>query len=177
MKTPFQLLAESGVAVLLVGGHALHVYRYTRQTIDFDFMVAEPEYTRLHDYLRGIGFSEEGRMGQFGRFRPGPSAEPVIDIGTVDPTTFAKLWAAAEAHDWDGAVLRVPALMHLIALKLHASKNPHRSLRDQADIVELLRLNPDRYSAAELEATCLRYGPPGLYERLKNIKPYDHPQP
>ncbi len=62
MKTPFQLLVESGVPVLLVGGHALHVYRYT-------------------------------------------------------------------------------------------------------------------CAPADLEATCLRYGPPGIFAQLKNIRPYENPQP
>ena len=175
MKTPFQLLAESGVPVLLVGGHALHVYRYTRNTIDFDFMVAAPEYDRLHAYLQSIGFTEQGTVGQFGRFRPGPGGQPVIDIGKVDAGTFERLWEAAETHDWNGAILRVPAFLHLIALKLHASKNEHRTLRDQADVIELLRLNPGRYVAADLEATCLRYGPPGIYERLKTVTPYEHP--
>lgn len=42
------------------------MYRYTRQTIDFDFMLAQPNYERLHDYLVMQGFREEGRMGQFG---------------------------------------------------------------------------------------------------------------
>lgn len=177
MKTPFQLLAESGVPVLLVGGHALHVYRYTRQTIDFDFMLADSNYPRLRDYLVTVGFEEQGQMGQFGRFRTGPGAEPVLDIGRVEEQTFEKLWAAAEEHVWGEAKLRVPAFLHLIALKLHASKNPHRTMRDMADVVELLRLNPGRCVPADLEATCLRYGPPGIFAQLKNIRPYENPQP
>lgn len=116
-------------------------------------------------------------MGQFGRFRPGPGAEPVIDLGKVDDTTFAKLWDGAVEHHWDDAVLRVPSFIHLVALKLHASKNPHRENRDLGDVVQLLRLNPERYSQAELEAACLRYGPPEVYLKLKVIRPYEHPQP
>ena len=176
MKTPFQLLAESGVPVLLVGGHALHVYRYTRQTIDFDFMLAESNYGRLRDYLVTQGFEEQGQMGQFGRFRTGPGAEPVLDIGRVNELTFERLWAAGEEHAFGTATLRVPAFTHLIALKLHASKNQHRTARDLADVVELLRLNPGRCTEADLEATCLRYGPPGIYGQLKNLPPYGHPQ-
>ena len=176
MKTPFQLLAESGLPVLLVGGHALHAYRYTRMTIDFDFMVAEENYAVLREFLAAQNFKEQGQVGQFGRFRPGPGQDPVLDIGKVNGATFDKLWSAAEQHDWDGAQLRVPAFMHLIALKLHASKNPHRSARDLNDVIELLRLNPSRYTPEELETACRQFAPPGTFERLKDVKPYEHPQ-
>lgn len=176
MKTPFDLIAESGIPALLVGGHALHVYRYTRQTLDFDFMVATTDYARLRNYLQSVGFSEQGRMGQFGRFRTGPQSDPVLDVGTVDPSTFAKLWEASQEHRWNEAVLRVPSFLHLIALKLHAAKNPHRIERDIGDVWELLRLNPNAFTQAELEATCLRHGPPGVYTRLKEARPYEYPQ-
>ncbi len=177
MKTPFELLAASGIPVLLVGGQALHVYRYTRQTIDFDFMVAETNYPSLRQYLESQGFEEQGLMGRFGRFRTGPGQEPVLDIGKVEDATFEKLWAASEEHEWGDVRLRVPAFLHLVALKLHAAKNPHRNDRDLGDVVELLRLNPHRYSQADLEETCLRFGRAGIYDRLKTVQPYEHPQP
>lgn len=82
----------------LVGGPALHAYRYTRQTLDFDFMVAASNYVLWREYLGAEGFTEKGRMGQFGRFRPSAAVEPVLDIGVVDDATVAKLWTAAEAR-------------------------------------------------------------------------------
>jgi len=176
MKNPFQLVAESGIPVLLVGGQALHVYRYTRQTLDFDFMITEARYPAMQQYLESQGLHEQGRMGRFGRFRPGPDQEPVLDIGMVDEGTFEKLWAAAEEHAWGEVRIRVPAFMHLIALKLHAAKNLHREDRDIVDVIELLRLNPGRYSHQDLEATCQRFGREGVYDRLKNVRPYEHPQ-
>lgn len=154
----------------------MHAYRYTRQTMDFDFMVAEPNYAPLREYLEGRGYAEQGQMGRFGRFRPGPGQEPVLDIGLVDETTFDKLWAGSEEHEWDDVRLRVPAFLHLIALKLHASKNVNRGERDIGDVWELLRLNPSRYSQSELEDVCAKYGPAGIYERLKRARPYEYPQ-
>ncbi len=100
-----------------------------------------------------------------------------MDIARVDERTFGRLWEAVEDHAWGEARLRVPAFVHLIALKLHAAKSRHRTARDVADVFELLRLNPGRCAEADLEATCLRYGPPGICQQLENFPPYEHPQP
>jgi len=79
-------------------------------------------------------------------------------------------------HAWGDVRLRVPAFLHLIALKLHPARNPQRNDRDIGDVMELLRLNPGRCTPQDLEATCLRHGPPEIHARLANIQPYEHPQ-
>jgi len=173
VKTPFQTIASAGIPVLVVGANALHAYGYTRQSVDFDFMLAEEDYPRLRDYLEGEGYSEEGRVGRFWRFRQKEGSGYQVDIGMLDRRTFDRLLGASIVHTWGGAQLQVPRFEHLIALKLHAAKNVHRRHRDIADVIELLRLNPGLCTDSELKSICDRYGPAEVYESLKDLPPYE----
>jgi hypothetical protein len=56
--------------------------------------------------------------------------------------------------------LRCATLALLVALKLYAGGR-----RDQADVIELLRRNPDA-DLAPIRDACARYGSSGLLEEL-----------
>jgi hypothetical protein len=88
----------------------------------------------------------------------------------VERDTFEKIHDGSRVIDLDTLPVRVPRLAHLIALKLHAMKsNPKRELKDGADIVELLRLNPGEVSDDELKEVCGRYAPAGYFKKLKSL--------
>ena len=66
----------------------------------------------------------------------------------------------------------VPALEHLIALKLHSMKhNPKlRENKDMPDIVELIKRNNVKVKSKEFKELCLKYGTEGFYKKiLKSI--------
>ena len=106
--------------------------------------------------------------GHFVSFWHGRREQPPVDVMLVDEMTFAKLLARSVAYEFGEVTLRVPALLHLIALKLHAMKNaPERAHKDFADIIELLECNQRAVSARELEEVCERFGPPGIFEKLE----------
>ena len=91
-----------------------------------------------------------------------------VDVLLVDPSTFDKLQARSLVYRVGEAEMRVPCLLHLIALKLHAMKNsPRRELKDLADIVELLQGNPDSVSREDLAAACEQYGPDGVLLQIE----------
>lgn len=133
-------------------------------------MVTSGDHRRIAAMLAGKGFVESPQEAGFSRFRHPSLIYPVIDVMQVDEGTWSKMWLARRETELFGLPVCVPALPHLIALKLHAMKqNPPRLLKDGSDNSQLLAANPGRVSAGELEALCERYAPVGFYE---TIKPY-----
>ena len=66
--------------------------------------------------------------------------------------------------------LRIPSLLHLVAMKLQVMKNePDRSADEIPIIVTLLHANKGRWSATDLENACRRFGPPGIYELIQTL--------
>ena len=172
MKTVMQLISnglQAGqVSALLIGGHALPAFGYQRQTVDLDCLMATSEAHVLHEVLIGAGYSEADRTDMFVRY-PHPSVYLLdVDVLLVDRSTFDKLEAKSLVYHVGGAEMRVPCLLHLVALNLHAIKNnPKRELRDLSDIVELLQENPQTISTEDLVAVCEQYGPAGVLGRIE----------
>jgi len=172
MKTVMQLISDGlkagDVSALLIGGHSLPAFGYQRQTVDLDCLMATPEADVLHEVLTNAGYSETERTDIFVRYSH-PSVHLLdVDVMLVDRSTFDKLEAKSLVYRAGGTEMRVPCLLHLIALKLHALKNnPKRELRDLSDIVELLQMNPKTVEREDLVAVCEQYGPDGIMGRIE----------
>ena len=172
MQAVFDLLARCQRPLLIIGGHALDAHGVSRQTADVDCLIASGDRAVLDELLRGGGFSLTGGTENFARYAHKSPLLPEVDVLFVDAATFAKLHPAAIPFRNNKQGLRVPALAHLVALKLHAIRNnPLREARDLGDIAELLRVNPGSVSSAELAALCDQFGPPGIEARLKSLAP------
>ena len=171
MKTPVEFLVEFSEPLLVIGGQAVRALGYARQTSDWDFMIAVANAVAVKRYIEAQGYKEVYRTSSFIKFQPEDKARGDLDVMTVDAPTFAKMAAGSLEVCIDGITVRVPAVGHLIALKLHAIKNnAYRELQDMTDIVELLRAHPDSVSDDELRATCERYGPAGFFERIQYFR-------
>ena len=172
MKSAIELISEGlragHVSALLVGGHALPAFGYQRQTVDLDCLMATSDADVLHDVLIASGYRETERTDIFVRYSH-PSVYLLdIDVMLVDRDTFDKLRAESFVYRVGQAEMRVPCLLHLIALKLHAMKNnPKRELKDLSDIVELLQGNPEIVSRQELASVCAQYGPVDILGRIE----------
>jgi len=172
VKTVLEILSE-GLAdhkaeCLLIGGHALPVYGVVRQTVDVDCLIVDADSPVVHDILSKAGYVEKERTDNFVRFSHPSVYLMDVDILLVDESTFSKMMKESVAYRLHAAEIRVPCLVHLIALKLHAIRNnPERELRDLGDIVELLRSNPDKVPSTELKSVCARYGPAEIYSKLE----------
>jgi predicted nucleotidyltransferase len=90
----------------------------------------------------------------------------ILDVMRVNAATFEKMWAGAESVELGGIELKIPALAHLLALKLHAAQNEHRVEKDLGDVLELLRANPGKVPPDDLRKLCDQYGTPALAEKL-----------
>ena len=141
MQATFDLLAKCRRPFLIVGGHALAAHGVVRQTIDVDCLIAAGDAAALNEVLRSAGYSESSRTENFVRYRHLLPRYAEIDVLLVDLSTLEELLNASRPLKRGKNEFRVPALPHLIALKLHAIRNnPEREARDFGDIAELLHV-------------------------------------
>ncbi len=159
---------QGNVQALLIGGHALSAFGYQRATIDVDCLMAIPDVTVLHKVLTAAGYRRIEQTQTFAHYTHPSGTLLDVDVMRVDRDTFDKLHAQSNRYRIGNAEMRVPCLLHLIALKLHAMRNNQkRELKDLADIVELLRANPEKVSREQLLATCERYGPKNIFLQIE----------
>lgn len=166
------LLAGNNVPAVVIGAVALAAHRYVRHTEDIDLGVDAdlPKMRSLSAILRDAGFVVD--------FHEPDGDDPlggVIDVsgpfGLVQVVSFAGRFPAA-IHDAlasgdlrirPGSELRLVPIPQLVALKLYAGGSKSR-----ADIVELLRRNPE-VDLGEIRETCRRYRLRGLDAILEEL--------
>jgi hypothetical protein len=168
MREMIDLLIRSKVPVLIIGGHAVGLHGLQRDTIDLDCLVAAEHRDELKAYLEGRGFEETGRHTFFSRYRHQSLVYPLLDVMQVDAQTWAELWAGSVAKTLNDLPVRVPAILHLFALKLHAiQQDPTREFQDGSDISRLLQANPGLIPAADLQRLFDRYQLGSLLARMQ----------
>ncbi|MBI3008667.1 MAG: nucleotidyltransferase family protein [Candidatus Omnitrophica bacterium] len=173
MKTVLEIiwngLETRNVTVLLIGGHALLALGVARQTLDIDCLMVDSDSGAIHTILTEAGYRETERTENFVRYSHSSIYLMDVDVMLVDRGTFDKMLQRSSVYQVGAINVRIPCLVHLIALKLHAIRNnPKRELKDLGDIVELLRSNQGEVTREELKSTCARYGPEGIYTKLES---------
>lgn len=159
ISAALEALAQADFPLLIIGGNALQAYQLARPTFDTDCMVAVCNKERLSEVMAKSGFRWVAEFTSFQEFRFGGSMDtPPVHVMFVTTETFEKMWARSVQHTFGGSQLRVPAIAHIIALKLHALKNnPERQGKDMRDIIHLLEMNPGVVAKEELRQLCDRY--------------------
>ena len=141
------ILGEFKLPALVIGAVALAAHRYTRFTEDIDIgvLASQAEMQSLTGLLQAEGFDAA--------FHEPDADDPlggVIDVsgpfGLVQiinfedrfPAIIHDALAGADVRVRPGSALRIVPIPQLVALKLYAG-----GWKSHADIVELLRRNPD----------------------------------
>jgi hypothetical protein len=167
------MLAGFNIPVVVIGAVALAAHRYVRFTEDIDLgVIADREGMRsLVESLREDGYTAE--------LHEADGEDPlggVIDVsgsfGLVQIISFDDRFPAAirDALEGDdirirpGSMLRIVPIPQLVALKLYAG-----GWKSHADIVELLRRNPE-VDADLLRETCRKYRLRGLDRVLEDLQ-------
>ncbi len=114
---------KSGLDFLVIGGHAVNFYGYSRQTFDLDLLVQRDARATWGELLSRLGYFTEREAETFSQFGARGPAEWPVDLMFVREPTFTPMLAASREVEMYGARLRIPSLEHLIALKLHALKH------------------------------------------------------
>lgn len=163
------LLKEHQTDALVIGAVALAAHHYVRFTEDLDLATNADSLTfrkiaaalrdenldvelrepDLNDPLSGvIDISSDGGLIQ------------LVNFGQTFPAIIDDALKEADLTVRSDSPLRIVPLPHLVALKLYAG-----GLKSKADIVELLKRNPDA-DLNEIQSLCERYRLHGLEQIL-----------
>lgn len=162
------LALDRGVSTALIGANALAVHGYIRATGDIDLAAATTldKLEELNRDLRAAGFSTDLRYpddddplgGSISIWTATDEDGPIDEVEIINfllPSRATRLPVQAMLREsislGSQTVLRAVTLPHLVVLKLYAG-----SLRDRADIVELLARNPHT-NVDEIRALCTAY--------------------
>jgi len=172
MTNIFETAARAAQAAnrefILIGGHAVNARGYQRTTLDFDFLIPAGDLTSWKTVLSGIGYHPIHETKAFAQFEPVGGGGFRFDLMLVDDATFAKLMAGSEVRAYGGCEVRVAGVLHLIALKLHATRTWDRAVqgKDYYDILNLIRINQIDTEAPEFQEILNRYATPSIRDRL-----------
>lgn len=164
----YKSLAEHNIKTLLIGGHAMQAYGVVRQTLDMDWLAMDEDVPKIKDVMKYNDYDLLAETDNFLRFRHQESGMLDIDVLIVDRKTFEMLYNSGSTLETPLGKWRIPSPAHFISLKLHAVKNnPLRETRDVADIVDILRMVGSGISQDDLRQLCEKYGPGGIYDRIR----------
>jgi len=172
-QSVFHLLSDiskkTGVSLVLIGGFAVNYYKYTRQTVDVDFLIKEQDFQKILNLLEAASYKVDYRQEVFTRLISAESPLLMdIDFMFIDEETFAKIIKDSQKTSIAGCEFTVPSLEHLIALKLHAVKyNPKlRLAKDIPDIINLIRINKLDAKSKKFKELCLKYATEEIYQKI-----------
>ena len=159
-------LPAAGVNFLMIGGHAVNYYGYTRATMDVDFMIVAEDVPAVRQVMKDAGFTNISE-GETVVFFSRPGSPVRVDFLPVDSGTVEQLMIQAQQVMYGGARLHVPCLKDLLAMKLFALKggNPRRKERDFLDVVYLV-LENELNVESDLRWLCERFASGTLYDEL-----------
>lgn len=158
--------AKSGAEGLLIGGMAVNYHGYSRNTQDVDFMVAAAALDVIARALRDSGFTNVERRPNVIFFRR-PDVDLRLDVLHVDLETFGKLWSSSIEIVKPSYSFRIPALEHLLAMKLFALKNSwdKRVAKDLPDVANLAIIN--NLDLDEMvHPLCRKFGDEQMFARI-----------
>lgn len=141
----------------VIGAFALHAYGYVRATMDIDFVTLIQNQNKIRNYLESLGFETTHCSVAFSN-HVHPVGTLQVDIMYVDGKTGTEIFSSiSKCAIFKDAKVPVVAPEHLLAMKLFsASSDPGRTLKDLADVRELIKntsMNKDY-----IEKTFTKYG-------------------
>jgi hypothetical protein len=118
-----------GLESVLVGGNAVNLHAYLRTTFDVDLLVRENESERWTSFFKQRGYTVFHQTANFIRLHlaADPAGALPVDLMLADTQTFSTIRRDSRCCDiGNGLSVVVPSPLHLIAMKLHALRNPER---------------------------------------------------
>ncbi|HMP84684.1 MAG TPA: hypothetical protein PKA41_18475 [Verrucomicrobiota bacterium] len=158
---------KRAVRFLVIGGLATNCYGYSRDTVDLDLLVQKERRQDWLDLFSTLGYNLLADGGVFVQFSPPKAGAWPVDLMLVREPTFAPMLEQSKEVELFATQMRIPALEHLLALKLHALKHTHvgRFLKDFLDVENLVRVNRIDLRSERVRQLFLKYGNLDLYEK------------
>ena len=174
-RSVFHLISDlthkEGIPCILIGGFAVNHYKVTRQTADIDFLIVKEDFEKISTFLEKAGYKQSLSQENFAQFKSNHLSLMDVDFMFVEHQTLDKILKEGKQVRIAGQPFTVPALNHLIALKLHSIKyNPkNRLIKDFPDIVNLIKINKLDVKDKTFKELCLKYGTEDLYKRILEL--------
>ena len=153
----------------MTGPHAFHAHTSPEDVsyAECECAIAAETEAAMTEHFARNEWNIVYRTPFFAKFRLLSTGSPVVKVLFLDATTFGQLREASFERTFSEFKMRVPSLIHVIAMKLQTIKNePDREGEDLPGILSLLRINKGRWKAEDLDAVCKRFGPRGIYVRI-----------
>jgi hypothetical protein len=153
---------------LVIGGHAVNLYGFARETADLDFLVCSEDRSSWMTLFADLGYHIFSEAPHFLQLASDKDAAWPVDLMFVQSATFQPMLEASRVVEFYGTASRIPTLEHLIALKLHVLKNtrPHRFLKDFLDVENLIRINHLDIKSENIRRLFEKYATMELYEKM-----------
>ncbi len=154
---------------LIIGGHAINLYGFARETADVDFLICADNRTAWLELLTKLGYRVFSDGGSFVQLSSDQQSAWPLDLMLVQKKTFQPMLADSREVEFYGTTSRIPSLEHLIALKLHALKNTrvNRFLKDYLDVENLIQINHLDIKSKKIRLLFTKYGTLALYEKMR----------
>ena len=164
--------AERGTPFLVIGGHAVNAYGYSRFTKDLDILIRNEERAPWLSALEEAGFTLFRDGGHFLQMTQPEGWRWPLDLMLVNKATFAPMFAAAQPAQVGVTGFQVPSLEHLFALKFHVLKQeiPGRGFKDLMDVLTLAGCNGVDLRSDRIRELCEQFGSTKIYERVLAFK-------
>lgn len=169
-----RIARQHGLPFLVIGGHAVSQLGYSRLTFDLDLLCAQADREGWLALFCSLGYRVFADEGAFIQLTPTDAADLwPIDLLLVATATFAAMSTASREVRMMGETVHIPAVEHLLALKLHAlsSGPPERIGKDYQDIVGILRTQGLDPRSAEIRERLEPYATESWYERILDAFP------
>lgn len=163
---------KDGKHYMVIGGHALNIQGISRSTGDIDLMVEKSDADFWRALLVSLGYEIFHETIAFIQSKPHALAAWPIDLMLVSTETMRKAQQDADTTDIFGPAIKVASIGTLIAMKLHALKyvSDVRALKDQSDLLELLKLAGISPCSEQFRQLCEKYATLEIYERLSRLQ-------
>ncbi len=148
---------------------------YARTTLDLDFLIVATTLPAWRTLLAQLGYSPIHEVEAFAQFKPTAEDGFRIDLMLVESATFAKLAEGSEMLAYGQRVLRIAGVLHLIALKLHATRTWTRAVqgKDYYDILNRIRIHRIDTRSSAFQEVLDRYASQTMRERLLRDAEYN----
>ncbi len=163
-----EVFAECADWLIVIGGSAVQCYGMARMTFACDCVILDRDEPRLRQALSPFGYVLDDQRVAFTRYRHLGGQRPIVDAMGVNAATLANVWRESRLVKISGLDVRVPAPLHLVAMKLHALKQqPDRAYKDWEDIRFLIEQHRDSWTRESLAGLVERYASAETAEQLR----------
>jgi hypothetical protein len=161
LTTNSKLMKEKNLPGLMIGGHAVTALGHPRATFDLDLLVPRSSIDQWAAKLSRLRYRSFSESRNFHQFEAHPDLPlPPLDLMLVDDEVFSKT---------DTKPIPTPGVVAMIALKLHAIRQPARDdvEKDWSDIFALVKAHHLTLDDPEFSATVLKHGGETAIERIQ----------